>query len=127
MTGRRTRTGERGWVIVVAMFVMFLMLIFGFALLKIVDTQAKTSGNERTSESALNLAEGLLNAEAVILQANWPTRAPCSPVGKGCGYYPSGSNPLPPTGTGPDCNQANGGSNTVQCPSPAQMTGSGGS
>src|SRR5437763_11857680 len=89
---------ERGWVIVVAFFVLFMMLLFGLALLKIFDTQAKTSGGERTSESALNLAEGLLNAEAVILQSNWPTQTPCATVAAGCGYFPPNSNAIWPAG-----------------------------
>ena len=119
------RCDERGWVVFVAIAVMSLMLLMGLAVMKIVDTQAQTTGRERIEESALNLAEGVLNAEAVILQSNWPTRAPCSPVSKGCGFYPSGSNPLPPTGTGPDCNQANSAANTLQCPTPTQLQGAG--
>jgi Tfp pilus assembly protein PilX len=114
----RTRIrDERGWVIVVAMFVLFLMLGIGLALAKVVDTQSSASGSERVRESSFNLAEGLLNAENAILQANWPTRAPCSAatLSSGCAFTP-------------DCTNANAGSRQTppQCPSPTLVVGAGG-
>src|SRR3954451_13492733 len=93
MTKNRARD-ERGFVVLTAIVLMALMLTFGLALLKIVDSQARQSRTDRTSESAFNLAEGLLYAESQLLQQNWPTKPPCTGNAATCGYRPvdSGGN-----------------------------------
>lgn len=110
--------GEEGWVIVVAMAVMAIMLVVGLATLKIVDTQAQSSGAERVRESSFNLAEGLLYSEANVLQRNWPRKAPCSPTATGCGYDVSGAN---------QCTQLNfaANQNLTQCPNQDELIGTG--
>lgn len=71
MTARRLRE-ESGVALVVAVMVTMLMLLSGMALLAFVDQQAGQGGRERVRESALTLAEAILNAETSILPARWP-------------------------------------------------------
>jgi hypothetical protein len=66
---------ESGVALVVAIMVTMLMLLSGMALLSYVDQQAGQSGRERVRESALTLAEAVLNAETSILPARWPGTA----------------------------------------------------
>jgi Tfp pilus assembly protein PilX len=106
------RNNERGIAIVVAMVVMALLLIFGAAALKVVNSQARQSGRERTNETAFSVAEALLSAQSVVLQSNWPNKPPCSPTAGGCGYVDT-------------CTQANAAATPAQCPSPAELVGSG--
>jgi Tfp pilus assembly protein PilX len=68
---RRLRS-EEGIAMVVAMFVMVLMMMFGVATLAQVSTQSRQSGVQRIRESAFNLAEGVLYQQALILSTNWP-------------------------------------------------------
>src|SRR3954470_11475337 len=100
---------QDGWVIVTAMLVMAILLAMGLALAKLSDTQSSQSGNERVRETSFNLGEGVLSAQSVVLQNNWPTKAPCSPTAKGCGYPPQ-------------CTYANGaltgGTGGTNCPTP---------
>lgn len=51
---------ERGSILVTALLVMAAMIPIGFALLAIVDTQARQSGQERTRDRAFNLADSAL-------------------------------------------------------------------
>jgi hypothetical protein len=96
---------------VVAIIVMALMLVFGAAALKIVNSQARQSGRERTTETTFSVAEALLSAESVVLQANWPNKAPCSPTANGCGFIV-------------ECTEANSAANPTQCPNPTEILGS---
>src|SRR6476469_971430 len=79
---------QDGWVIVTAMLVMMVMLTMGLALASIADTQSRGSGNERVRETSFNLGEGILSAQQVVLQKNWPTKPPCTPTASDCGYPP---------------------------------------
>jgi Tfp pilus assembly protein PilX len=101
---------ERGWVLVVAIALMTIMIGVGLALLSGIDTQSRESGRERIRESSFNLAEGLAQAESVVLQNNWPTDVPCTGNAVGCGYQPN-------------CTQANATANANQCPSPTALVG----
>ena len=82
MTARRLQS-EAGAALVVAIMVTMLMLLAGMALLAFTDQQATQSGRERVRESALTLAEAVLNAETSIMPARWPGKpatafAPCT-------------------------------------------------
>lgn len=52
--------------------VVAIMMSLGFATISVVDTQTAQTRVERTSESAFNLAEAALNAQAFLLGRNWP-------------------------------------------------------
>lgn len=109
---RRRLASQDGFVVATAIIVMSLMLLTGVAILKIVNTQSKSSGTERVRESAFNLGEGFLYAQSSVLQNNWPRNPPATgnPGGAGyvdqCAWNTVGTNP------------AN------QCPTLAQLLGS---
>jgi len=70
---------EEGTALLTTILVMSIMLVLGFALLSVVDTQTTQTRQERQSESAFNLAEATLNAEAFLLGRNWPYKASSVP------------------------------------------------
>jgi len=75
----RTLRREDGTALLTTILVMSIMLVLGFALLSVVDTQTAQTRQERQSESAFNLAEAALNAEAFLLGRNWPYKASSVP------------------------------------------------
>ena len=62
---------ESGWALLTALVVLSLMAAIGLATLAWVDTQTNASRQERTRDSAYNLAEGVLGEEAYLL-VNYP-------------------------------------------------------
>jgi Tfp pilus assembly protein PilX len=66
---------ERGSAVIVALLVMLITLAIGLTLLAVVDTQTRQTGVQRTDDAAFNLAEGVLNAQAIALSNAWPTVA----------------------------------------------------
>src|SRR3954465_4507566 len=113
------RRREDGWVVVTAIVLMTVMLGMGLAVLATADTQSREAGRERVRESAFNLAEGLMQAEAVVLQGNWPNAVPWVPNNFGCGYQWSATDPNA-------CTELTAASNPNQCPDPAKLFGSNG-
>ncbi|MFN2617404.1 MAG: hypothetical protein ABR581_09805 [Thermoleophilaceae bacterium] len=69
---RRARQ-EEGWTLIVAIMVLTVMLMLGLATLAFSGGQTKQTREERTRESAYNLAEAVLNATAAYLGSNWPS------------------------------------------------------
>src|SRR3954447_126494 len=111
---RRNLKAQDGWVIVTAMLVMSILLLIGLGLAKIADTQSGLSGSERVRETSFNLGEGVLSAQSVVLQNNWPIKAPCAGNTKGCGYpavctYAAGA--------------LTGGTALTNCPKPDELIG----
>ena len=98
---------EDGMALIMAMLVMTLLLVFGFALLKNVDTQRNDSRRERERESSFQLSEGVLNAQIFQLSTRWPS----STTGAG------GASVVYPT----SCTQT---SVQQDCPSVTALTGS---
>ena len=76
LTGRLR--ADDGSALITALLACVVMLALGFALLSIVDTQARESGNERIRDRAFNLSESVLTSEAFVLGRNWPSSAPPS-------------------------------------------------
>lgn len=76
----RSARDEEGWAVVVAIVLMTIMLGVGLATLAVVDNQQKQSGNERQRESGLNLNEGVLYAQALVLAQQWPRNLAASPA-----------------------------------------------
>ena len=64
--------GERGWAMVTAMGVMGIMLIIGLGTMTSVDFSSGQNRQAREREAALNLAEGVLYAQAFTLARKWP-------------------------------------------------------
>jgi hypothetical protein len=72
----RNRLGrEEGWLVVTAIAVITMMLGIGLAIFSTVGTQQSLSRQERNRDSAFNLAESALYAQAFILSRNWPQTA----------------------------------------------------
>lgn len=87
LTGR-VRADERGSALITALLATVIMLALGLALLSIVDTHARESGNDRTRDRSFNLSESVLTSEAFVLGRNWPDAVPvgnpaCSAGGAG--------------------------------------------
>lgn len=105
---RQLAKREEGWALVTALIILVLMAAIGLATLAYVDGQTSASRQERTRDSAFNLAEGVLGEQAYLL-ANYP------PASSGFAY--------------PDCawatGQANptrtGGTTSSACVSPASL------
>jgi Tfp pilus assembly protein PilX len=114
---RRLNRSEQGWVVVTAIVLMAIMLGVGLAVFATADTQSRQSGSERVRESAFNLAEGLLQAESVVLQNNWPSDVPCAANTTSCGYpAPSACTKTAGTVVG----------NALQCPDASRIVGAAG-
>jgi hypothetical protein len=64
---------EEGWLVVTAIAVTTMMVGIGLAIFSTVGTQQSQSRQERNRDSAFNLAESALYAQAFILSKNWPT------------------------------------------------------
>lgn len=75
MSARIRTAGEEGIALVTTIVVVAIMLVLGTALFGIVLTQTGQTRTERVGDSAFNLAEAALNADAFLLGRNWPQAA----------------------------------------------------
>lgn len=69
MTRARSQDGS---ALLIAILVMAMMLMLGLPALAYVDGQQQASGSQRASDSAFNLAEGVLETQVYLLSRNWP-------------------------------------------------------
>lgn len=67
----RTRA-EEGWALVTAVALMAIMLVMGLAGMAKVDFGSNQNRQAREREASLNLAEGVLYAQAFTLARKWP-------------------------------------------------------
>ena len=67
---------EEGWLVLTAVAVTTMMVGIGLAIFSTVGTQQSMSRQERNRDSAFNLAESALYAQAFILSRNWPQQQP---------------------------------------------------
>lgn len=94
---RPALAAERGWALPITLVLLMVVFAFGTATLIIVDAQQRASGVERSRESALNLAEGVLSDETFLLSAGWPGYssaafpAQCTSAGTGSNQCPTPS------------------------------------
>jgi Tfp pilus assembly protein PilX len=97
-TLRRRLRREDGWAMVTAMMVLVIMLGSSLAVAAYVDTQTGLSRQQRTRETAFNLAEAALNQQVVALGrlGSWST-----------------------TSAIPSCTPA---ATDLRCPAPSQLT-----
>jgi Tfp pilus assembly protein PilX len=84
---------QEGYALATAMIMLGIMLTVGLGVVAIGDHQSKRSGEQRVRESSLNLTEGVLYGQGLVLATNWPSRpdlaypAQCSeaqPAGDQC-------------------------------------------
>jgi Tfp pilus assembly protein PilX len=73
---------ERGWVLVTATVLMAIMLSIGLAAIGLIDSDTHRTRESREAESSLNLDEGVLYAQSLVLAQRWPTAA--APAGAVC-------------------------------------------
>jgi Tfp pilus assembly protein PilX len=69
---RRVRS-EDGFVVPIAIVILFVTILIGLAVLSSVDAQTHQSSHETSGEAAYNLGESVLNSEAKQVQSYWPT------------------------------------------------------
>lgn len=67
--------GETGSALVVAIVLMAVMLVVGMSSFAVVDTGQERAREQRSRESALNLAEGVLYSQGFVLAQTWPGNA----------------------------------------------------
>jgi len=91
---------EEGSAVATAIVVIFVLMLFGFALLADTDAQQRASRVDREHESNFQFAEGVLGAQVFQLSTRWPGGADA---------------PYPPRCTG-------GAGGAVDCPSNAALT-----
>jgi hypothetical protein len=80
---------ERGWVIVSATILTLLMLTVGIAAAALIDSGNARSREQRERESALNVDEGVLYAQSLVMQTAWPSGPDTDPVTGLPRYYPA--------------------------------------
>ena len=64
---------ERGWVLVTATVLMTIMLSIGLVAIGLIDSDTHRTRESREAESALNLDEGVLYAQSLVLAQRWPS------------------------------------------------------
>jgi Tfp pilus assembly protein PilX len=82
---KRLLKDEGGFAVATAIMVIAIMIALGLATAAMVDTQSKLTGRERVKETAFNVSEAVLNAQAIQLSQTWPGQ---KTAGTG-GPYPS--------------------------------------
>jgi len=82
---------ESGFALIGALLILIILMGIGVALVSMSDNQQNQSGGQRVKESAFNLAEAALNAEALQLGHSWPSTATsaCGPSTSGTTYCPT--------------------------------------
>ena len=88
---------ESGFAMVVAIVLMALMLGLGIAALGLTDTESHRSREQRERESALQLDEGVLYAQTLVLSTKWPNvdnayPSSCTSAGAASDKCPSAAN-----------------------------------
>jgi hypothetical protein len=82
------RSDERGWVMVSAIVLTLIMLSIAMVAAMMIDTGTHRTREQRERESALNVDEGVLYAQSLVMQSNWPSGNGNNPVTGKPMYYP---------------------------------------
>ena len=80
---------EQGWVLVSATILTLLMLSIGLVTAGLIDNGSRRTREQRERESALNVDEGVLSAQTLVMQTVWPSSANNDPVTGRPMYYPT--------------------------------------
>ena len=70
---KATVQNESGFAMVVAIVLMGLMLGLGIATLGLVDSESGRTREQRVRESTLQLDEGVLYAQSLVMSTKWPS------------------------------------------------------
>ena len=80
-------TDEQGWVLVSATILTLLMLSIAMVAAGLIDNGTKRTREQRERESALNVDEGVLYAQSLVMQTAWPSSGTIDPVTGRPQYY----------------------------------------
>jgi Tfp pilus assembly protein PilX len=80
---------EQGWVLVSATILTLLMLSIGLVAAGMIDNGTRRTREQRERESALNVDEGVLYAQSLVMQTAWPSSPNTDPVSGRPRYYPT--------------------------------------
>ncbi len=78
---------EQGWVLVSATILTLLMLSIAMVAAGLIDNGTKRTREQRERESALNVDEGVLYAQSLVMQTAWPSSGTVDPVTGRPQYY----------------------------------------
>jgi Tfp pilus assembly protein PilX len=106
---------EDGWVLITATVLLSVMLVMGLAAMTLVNSDSHRTREQRETESALNVDEGVLYAQTMVLGQNWPSANNHPNVVSYC----DSATATPPASAG----AATGAS--LSCPNPTNLAGSG--
>ena len=89
MTPRNRLDDERGWVLVTATILTTLMLAIGLVAVGLMDSDTHRTREQRERETALNLDEGVLYAQSLVMSTAWPSSPANDPTTNLPQFYPS--------------------------------------
>ena len=78
---------EQGWVLVSATILTLLMLSVSLVAAGLIDNSTRRTREQRERESALNVDEGVLSAQTLVMQTAWPSGPGTDAAGQPL-YYP---------------------------------------
>ena len=76
-------------MLVSATILTLLMLSIGLVAAGMIDNDSRRTREQRERESALNVDEGVLFAQSLVMQTVWPSSANLDPVTGRPQYYPA--------------------------------------
>ena len=79
---------EQGWVLISATVLTLIMLSIALVAAGMIDNGTKRTREQRERESALNVDEGVLYAQSLVMQTAWPSAAALDPTTGNKQYYP---------------------------------------
>ena len=76
-------------MLVSATILTLLMLSIGLVMAGLIDNGTRRTREQRERESALNVDEGVLSAQSLVLQTVWPSSPAKDPITGRPMYYPT--------------------------------------
>jgi hypothetical protein len=110
---RRTLHNEDGWVLITATILLSVMLVMGLAAMSLVNSDSHRTREQRETESALNVDEGVLYAQTMVLGQTWPSLS----------SHPNAVNYCDSTTATPPATAAAATAAQLACPNPANLAG----
>jgi hypothetical protein len=80
---------EQGWVLVSATILTLLMISIALVAAGLIDNDTRRTREQRERESALNVDEGVLFAQSLVMQTAWPSSANLDPITGRPQFYPA--------------------------------------
>jgi Tfp pilus assembly protein PilX len=80
---------DQGWVLISATILTLIMLSIGLVAAGMIDNGTRRTREQRERESALNVDEGVLYAQSLVMQTSWPSSSGTNPTTNLPQYYPA--------------------------------------